>query len=367
MTGLEVTVVAQAAIRTEGQGRVALEVVRALADRGHHVTVLAHRLDEEMRGRVRWRSWRTAPGPQLLDDLAFLVRSSISVWRSKPDVVCAFGPTALTTRPLVVSMQFSHRGWRASWRPGQAPGLGYRTHARVLTALEDLCVGQADHLIASAPLVVEHSTARHRPPSTVVPLGIDLDEFSPVDPAERRAERDRHGFDDDTFVLGFLGEYHTRRKGLEELVTSLTDGPGDEVILAGGNGDRPRLEGLARSLGVADRLRLPGFLPARSVIAAADLVVVPSVYEPFSLVALEAAACRVPVVISAAAGAADQFPDGMIVVGEITGPAIRNAIDRARSFPTRTLVDRADQQVRALEWRALGHRNAEVIEAAAKR
>jgi glycosyltransferase involved in cell wall biosynthesis len=79
------------------------------------------------------------------------------------------------------------------------------------------------------------------------------------------------------------------------------------LVFAGEGPLRPQLEVEAATLGVRDRVRFLGFvnqsqLPA--VYASADLMVLPSEYEPFAVVVNEAMLCGCPVVGSDRVGAA---------------------------------------------------------------
>lgn len=72
--------------------------------------------------------------------------------------------------------------------------------------------------------------------------------------------------------------------------------------------NRPRLEGLAREIGVSDRVRLVGALPRETLIGAyrmADLFVMPSTGEGLGVAFLEAMACGTPVLGLDVAGARD--------------------------------------------------------------
>jgi D-inositol-3-phosphate glycosyltransferase len=83
---------------------------------------------------------------------------------------------------------------------------------------------------------------------------------------------------------------------------------------ADGAGEAEQAHRLAGELGVADRLRFVAPQPHHilsSWYRAADLVIVPSRSESFGLVALEAAACGVPVVASAVGGLLNIVHDGV--------------------------------------------------------
>jgi glycosyltransferase involved in cell wall biosynthesis len=78
-----------------------------------------------------------------------------------------------------------------------------------------------------------------------------------------------------------------------------------EAILVGDGPERPRLEALARELGVARQISFVGRKPHREMpglLCSGVLVVVPSLMEATSVAALESMACGVPVAASAVGG-----------------------------------------------------------------
>jgi glycosyltransferase involved in cell wall biosynthesis len=105
-------------------------------------------------------------------------------------------------------------------------------------------------------------------------------------------------------------------KGLDVLLSAapavLAKAPATRFVLAGG-GDTTGLRELARRMGVESRVRFAGFISDEALVqlyAAADAAVFPSRYEPFGIVALEAMAARVPVVVSDAGGLIEVVRDG---------------------------------------------------------
>lgn len=77
---------------------------------------------------------------------------------------------------------------------------------------------------------------------------------------------------------------------------------------------RDDLTALASALGIAARVELPGWANQREMlaeIAAADAVVVPSEWEPFGLVALQAGQCGKPAIVSQVDGLPEVIVDGM--------------------------------------------------------
>lgn len=366
---LDIALAIQHAVRRDGQGRVMVELARALVDRGHRVTVYAHGLDECLRGKVDFVAIPRAHGPQIVDDLAMLWRTTRALRRRHHDVACVLGHTALPSCPTVFNAQFSHQGWRGSWGRGGRPTWRYRAHARVAAALERLCVRRSDRLVASTEQLAAEVTPGIAVPVTVVPNGVDLEEFSPPSPSERAEARAELGLGTEEFVIGFLGDYATPRKGLDSLVRAVARGPADERLVVAARGDDEGLAGLVRQLGIEDRVVVAGFAPPRTILSAADVQAVPSLYEPFSLVAFEAAACRVPVLLSACAGAAELLGEAALTVDDPSDPVrLRRGLDSVRSDrPSREQRVEAAQRVASeLAWPAVAAAAADAVEAVAR-
>ena len=124
-------------------------------------------------------------------------------------------------------------------------------------------------------------------------------------------------------------------------------------LLAVGNGDREAYAALARREGVSDSVFLrPHERETRGFYQAADAFVLPSFYEPFGLVALEAAACACPPVLSACTGAAELFTPGQSAL-TVENPGDTAGFTRAL---TDLLVDPARAQAMGLQARAVALR-----------
>ena len=146
---------------------------------------------------------------------------------------------------------------------------------------------------------------------SVVPRGVDLDRFSGEGPRARRTAKHR------IVSAGKL----LPRNGFDVVIAALPHLPETELVVAGGpergravhDPEVRRLRHLATRLGVADRVRWPGWVPRAgmpALLRSADVVVCTPRYEPFGIVALEAMACAVPVVAAAVGGLIDTVVDG---------------------------------------------------------
>lgn len=101
------------------------------------------------------------------------------------------------------------------------------------------------------------------------------------------------------------------KKGIDTLLRALALVHGAWLWIAGDGELRPELERLASKLGVADRVRFLGWRADRgALLRAADILALPSRYEPFGTVMVEAWQTNVPLVACAAAGPAAYVKDG---------------------------------------------------------
>lgn len=156
-------------------------------------------------------------------------------------------------------------------------------------------------------------------PDRITPLrnGVDLQRFAPLD---RDAARNKLGLTGYTLLsVGRLSEV----KGHDLTIKALTRLPGVTLMLAGDGPDRPKLQALARELGVQDRVRFLGPVPQtelRTYYNAADLSVLASSREGWANVLLESMACGTPVVATSICGT----------------PEVVASLDAGRLMPERT-------------------------------
>jgi D-inositol-3-phosphate glycosyltransferase len=156
----------------------------------------------------------------------------------------------------------------------------------------------------------------------VIPPGVDLDLFRPIPLAEARS---RIGLPKEGYMILFVGRIE-RLKGLETLLRAsallqergILTPPCPCVALIGGDPDHPQeemqyLKNLRASLKIQNIVSFLGKRPQTDLpyyYSAAQVVVMPSQYESFGMVALEAMACGVPVVASGVGGLLYLVRDG---------------------------------------------------------
>ncbi|MFL5617306.1 MAG: glycosyltransferase [Gemmatimonadaceae bacterium] len=146
------------------------------------------------------------------------------------------------------------------------------------------------------------------------------------------------------------------QKGLTHLLDAAAAIPHASFAIAGEGPDRAALEERAITLGVSDRVRFLGHRPdVPALLAAADLFVLPSLYEGLPLAALEAMAAGVPVIATAVGGTDEVVRDGE--TGTLVPPANPAALAAAIA---RALADRESASRLALSARSLVSREYSV-------
>ncbi|MDZ8235782.1 MAG: glycosyltransferase [Nostoc sp. ChiQUE01a] len=215
-------------------------------------------------------------------------------------------------------------------------------------AVEKACLETVDCVVATSPQEQKHMRVLVSSKGNIemIPCGTDIDKFGEI---PRSVAREKLGIAPDAKIVLYVGRFD-RRKGIETLVravakSSFRDEPNFQLVIGGGSRpgqsdgiERDRIANIVTELGLENCTTFAGRLDDTILpfyYAAADVCVVPSHYEPFGLVAIEAMASKTPVVASNVGGL--QFT----VVPEVTGllappkdeVAFTAAIDRIIADP----------------------------------
>jgi len=371
-----------------GLGRHVHALARHLAAQGHEVVVLCRQpagtdagthpsVDHVVEGV---RVVRVAEDPPHLtferDLVAWtlamghaMVRAGHALLRSwRPDVVHAhdwlvahpaIALADMAEVPLVATIHATEAGRHSGWL---SQPLNQQIHS-----VEWWLANRADALITcSSAMRAEAAHLFDVDPEriTVLHNGIEPREWR-VNPADVAAARSEHAPEGAPLLL-FFGRLEWE-KGVQDLIAALPrirrSHPGTRLVIAGRGGHQRELLEQARRSRVVRSVRFVGHLPDRelaALLAAADAVVLPSRYEPFGIVALEAAAAGTPLVASTAGGLGEVVLDGVtglsFAPGNVSGlaAAVRAVLDDPRA---------ADRRARAARERLSTHFNWELIAA----
>ncbi len=328
--------------RNGGVAAHVLASARLLAESGSRVTVLAERVDGDLRvpGVSVYSSAklfdRTVPPQERLGEALSSSPEAIHLHQlDHPELVVALRALA----PVLVSAHAytacasglhyfrpahecdrSHgpaclanmalRGCAHVRNPRPLPG-AYRRAGRGLEALR-----AADLAVAYSDVVERHLATNGVARRVKVPL------FSTMTPSQG------HGHENRRRVV-FAGRI-VKPKGLAVLIHAAAHVQGEFVICGDGFQERA-MRGLARRLGVERRVHFRGWLDEQQLaqeLAEASVVAVPSLWpEPFGLVGIEALAAGRPVVASATGGIGEWLHEGR--TGLSVRPGDTTALARA--------------------------------------
>ena len=325
-----------------GVERATAGLVGALVEHGHDVHLLSPRGQQAMPGVTQHRL-RLPPLPAAARAWALAAGARLVVARGVWDVVQSHERTL--RQDVYRAGEGCHRAYLASVEDQPRARSVYH---RVVLALERRVFTTTPAIVAiarrgAAEIVELYGVAPAR--LSVVYNGVDLARFHPRNRARyRAAARAEAGIPADAFTLLFIGNGF-ERKGLATLIDALGAlGEPNRRLLVIGKGDRRPFDARAARRGVADRIVWLGLrADAERWYAAADVVALPSRYEPFGNVHLEALASGVPVVASAVAGGAEVVEEGKngAVVDPRDPGAIATALERLRGQRQRELSEAA--------------------------
>ncbi len=234
--------------------------------------------------------------------------------------------------PLVATVHATERGRHQGWLPGplsawvDARERTLAATARAVIVCSDAMAAQVrDHLGVAA--------------TAVIPNGVDPAPSRPPRPPRARSAA----------ALGtllFVGRLE-HEKGVHLLLHAVaalrSSGRDVRLVVAGDGTQRDALEALATELAIDAAVHFAGFCDAAALAdlhAAADVAVVPSLYEPFGLVALEAMAAGTPLVAARSGGLVEVVADdrtGLLVAPD-DERALAAAVGRVLDDPA--LADR---------------------------
>jgi glycosyltransferase involved in cell wall biosynthesis len=336
-----------------GQNVHVAALAAGLAARGHEVTVYTRRDSPSLPTRVEHDGYAiehvpAGPPSDVPKDALFAHMPAFAGWLGErwdaelPDLVHAHfwmsGYASLrATRPRGIPLLQTFHALGTVKRRHQgakdtSPGERIDVERLLCRRVDRVIATCSDEVAELRPLGLSRTRA------TVVPCGVDSRQFRPGRRQDDGPPR--------LLAIGRLVE----RKGIGNVIRSLVELPGAELVVAGGparealdaDPEVERLRGLAAQFGVADRVQFIGAVPRSEVPAVmrrCDVVVCAPWYEPFGIVPLEAMACGRPVVGTAVGGLLDTVVPG--VTGDLVPPRRPDRLAAA----LRALLDDPPRQV----------------------
>jgi glycogen synthase len=210
----------------------------------------------------------------------------------------------------------------------------------------------------------------------VIPNGIDPEDLQPQDDEELQRLRGKFAEPDESLVLlvGRLVYEKGFQFALEALPRIIERLPGTRFIVAGSGTHEQELRRQAQELGLMDHGTFVGWIGddvLHSLYRIADVCVVPSIYEPFGLVALEAMASSCPCIVADTGGLREVVPHDEVGLRfrardpESLAEMTVRVLDDAKLC--RRLTAEAFEHLRRYDWGDVAERTAAVYAGLAER
>jgi len=287
------------------------DLTRELAGRGHQIAILADSLTSDGLTEERLASLagvatlgiHRLPMPRLLGtgDLTTPLATRRLADRLGIDVLHGHGAKGGLNARLArmgasnrVALYTPHGGV-LNYRPESVTGKLFRQMERLLLAQTDAIIFESTY----AQSAYRRMIAEPRCAAPVIHNGLSPAEFVPITPSPEASD----------FV--YIGEFRDV-KGIDFLIDALPrlkrpDGRPATLLMAGSGPGFDAAKARIASLGIADRVRLPGVMPARQALAQGRCAVVPSLAESLPYVILEAASATLPVISTNVGGISEIF------------------------------------------------------------
>jgi len=371
---MRIAIIIEDVNRVAGQERVVAELLDRLAPR-HEVHLFCYEAADIPLGVVVHRLWQPPVRAFMVRALWIVLASWFVVRPRRYDAVLSQGGNALNQTHTLVHNCLARR-WeltRQTYWKLRPPSLFERlirsTWYRIVVRLERRAVRRCR---GGRTLAVSHELADllsryHGVPRDGIRVcenGVDHEAFRPdPDDPTRLPLRAQMGLGEGDVLALFLGGLWLE-KGATYSIAALAQTDANVHLCLAGRDDPEPFRELAAKLGIADRLH---FLPATTrpweYYRAADLMVFPGHAEGFGLVAVEAATCGLPVLMTRVGVAERLIADGVsgYLIAQDPGEIAARLSALARDAELRRRMGEAAQAA-ALEF--TWDRQAAEIEAA---
>jgi glycosyltransferase involved in cell wall biosynthesis len=352
-------------ISTNPVGSCHLRVLKGLCH-VHEFTVFAVEFDNPCPERIRWVRLPLPVRPYVLLYALYHLAAPLAYAYQRLVRGARFDLVQMVESNLLFGdISYSHfchrlylkRYWRETRSRGLRGFLRGLAH-RAAAVMEPAVYRRVRHIVAPSRGLISELTQAYPGQGAklrLLPNPVDMERLQPPDEELREEIRRRHGIAVDEVVFVFVALGHFERKGLPLVLEAIREESNSRLRLLVAGGERgliARYQARAEAMGIARRVRFEGMQrDLRPYYWAADAFIMPSCYEVFPLVALEAAAAGLPLVATKVNGVeevldhdynglviertADSVATGMRRIAAMTSEQRRQMGDRARQTVTR--------------------------------
>lgn len=276
-----------------------------LQDLGHEPIIIKRDLRDALPDKLDFRPIRAPFSDEILSRVIYSKRAATLIRKINPDIILTYErfsalfPSLLEYPSIFFTCNCDAMGFFREYAI-ERHHLN-RLLAPVKKRLEERVMRNSSRVAALNTSIESYLHNRGITHTEVIPHGVDLDTYY---------QSTSEGF---IFYAGRLNEV----KGVQYLISAFDriseQFPNIELVIAGEGEERSALEQQSRHLGIADKVRFTGWLNQPELadyFANCTLFVLPSLFETFGIVILEAMASQKPVIASNTMGARNIISHG---------------------------------------------------------
>ncbi len=319
-----------------GSGVVATELGIELAAKGHEIHFITYQQPFRLTGRERGIQYHEVPVPTypLFEyppyDLALATRMSEVGERYGLDVLHVHYAIPHSVSALLARQMLAGSGRKLPFVTTlHGTDITLVGLDRSYLPVTKFAIEESDGVTAISDYLREKTLQEFgiKRPIEVIPNFVNCDLYKPLPEDERVAGRKLYAPNGEALLLHLSNFRPVKR--VEDAVRVFAKVAAEipaRLLMVGDGPDRSNAEYLAQSLGVADKVLFLGKKDeVHNLLPLVDLLLMPSKLEAFGLVALEAAACRVPTISTRQGGVPELIEDGvngrLLPVGDVDAMA----------------------------------------------
>jgi len=214
----------------------------------------------------------------------------------------AIGLKHLYRKPLIATIHSLERGRRD----------GLHTDGQhMLDQIENLLIQESWHSIVCSQYmqsICHFSFDFPLDKMSIIPNGVRFIEFSVELSEEEKKSHHKKYANHDEYIISYIGRL-VPEKGVNVLLGAvksiLKEIPNTKFIIAGEGWHRSELQRISKESNIDDKVFFTGYLPEEDFLPffnVSDVLIIPSTYEPFGIVALEGMATKTPIIVSDVGG-----------------------------------------------------------------
>jgi UDP-glucose:(heptosyl)LPS alpha-1,3-glucosyltransferase len=320
-----------------GAEKYLVTLSRELATMGEEVHIFAHAFDQPPHPAISFHPVSMIPIISPLKNFSFAFNVRTELKKFSFDIICSLSRGFHhDIFRITDGLHLYHMKQRYTNRVNfLIKNVSPRHQTLLYLEKKSFLCPQLKRVIANSQLAKTQVTEYYGIPKEKVEViynGFDPAAFNPsVREKYRPIMRKKLGIQPDDVVLLFVAMDY-ERKGLNFLLETLSLVKKNKVVLfVAGKGDSGKYQRITEKLRLTDRVKFIGYYPrVEEVYGMGDMLVLPTLYDPFSNCCLEALACGIPVITTRQNGASELIEDGkngFIVENGFNARALAEKID----------------------------------------